>query len=179
MADDNTRTDRFLAFFTASQRQLYAYIRAQVRGPSDADDILQETSAVLRRKFDEFAQTTSFMRWACRVARLEVLNYEHNRHRAVPVFSDVVREKIADAMLGLAEAFDARHEALNDCMKKLTRQDQKIVADRYQLNASVAEIAKKRGRSESSIYKSLSRIHDALFDCIERSAHQEESESPK
>ena len=99
---DNSKTDEFVALYTNSQRQIYAYIRSQVLSPFDADDILQETSAILWRKFDEFRQGTDFVRWACRIARLEVLTYHRHHKRWLSIFSDEAADAISEKVLELS-----------------------------------------------------------------------------
>ena len=164
---DNSKTDEFVALYTNSQRQIYAYIRSQVLSPFDADDILQETSAILWRKFDEFRQGTDFVRWACRIARLEVLTYHRHHKRWLSIFSDEAADAISEKVLELSGSVVFRAEALAECSQRLTVRDREILQLRYQLNQSVSEIAEKMGRTESAVYKSLQRIHDELFKCIE------------
>jgi len=164
---DNSRTDEFVALYTNSQRQIYAYIRSQVLSPIDADDILQETSVILWRKFSEFRQDTDFVRWACRIARLEVLTY-HRRHKPwLSIFSDEAADAISEKVLELSDSVVFRAEALAECSRRLSDRDREILKLRYQLNQSVNEIAANLGRTESAVYKSLQRIHDELFQCIE------------
>ena len=79
MAPEKTR--EFVQLLLASQRRLYAFIRAQVRSRNDADDLLQQTSAVLWEKFADFQPDGDFARWACGVARLEVLTHLRNQRR--------------------------------------------------------------------------------------------------
>ena len=50
------RTDQFIRLFSREEPRLHAYILTMVPNWSDAADILQETSAVLWKKFDEFSQ---------------------------------------------------------------------------------------------------------------------------
>ena len=65
---ESSRTDAFLELYAAAQRRVYAYIRTQVLSSADADDVMQDATTVLWRKFDQYQPGTDFVRWACRVA---------------------------------------------------------------------------------------------------------------
>lgn len=176
MTIGETRTAEFLALYSACQRRLYAYIRAQVRSPSDADDVLQETSAVLWRKFDEFERGSDFARWASRVARLEVLTHQRHAQRVLSIFSPEVAEAVSEQLFEVLDTVDVRHEALSECLQKLPRRHRELIARRYQAMGSVAGLARKLGRSESAVYKLLTRIHDTLYECVEAALKARTSE---
>jgi len=165
--EESRRAQRFVELYARSQRKLYAFVRAQVRGPADADDILQQTSTVLWRKFDQFEPGTDFARWACRVARLEILAHHRNRARLLSFMSNEVLEAISEEMTRIADTVDERHAALADCLEELPARRRDLIRRRYQAEASVKRIARELGRSESAVYKMLQRIHDTLLSCIE------------
>ena len=164
------KAGRFVQLFAGSQRRLYAFIRAQVRSPADVDDILQQTSLILWEKFDRFEPGTDFAAWACRIARLEVLTHHRNSKKLIPVFSQsVVADALIEELAELTESLDDRQAALADCFEKLDARDQNLVLSRYEEDLTIQELALRSGRTESAVYKALSRIYDKLFDCIESS----------
>lgn len=164
---DVSKTDQFVTLYASSQRRIYAYIRSQVRSPSDADDILQDVSAILWRKFAEYRPGTDFTRWACRIARLEVLVYHRHHKRLLSIFREEVADAIGEKVLELSETVALRVEALADCVQRLSPRELEVLRLRYQSNQSVREIAQRTNRTESAVYKSLQHIHDELFECIE------------
>ncbi len=165
---ESTRTDRFLELYSGGQRRIYAFIRTQVLSSADADDVMQDATAVLWRKFEQYEPGSDFVRWACRVARLEVLAYHRHRRRMRSVLSDEVVELVADRVLDLTETASARAEALDECVDLLPPRDQKLLDRKYQLSQSVSQIARELDRTESAVYKALQRIHDELYECVER-----------
>ncbi len=169
---DASKADRFLELYAAGQRRIYAYIRAQVLSSADADDVLQEATTVLWRKFDQYRPGSDFVRWACRVARLEVLAYHRHRKRMLSLFSDEVVDAVADNVLELSDTAAARAEALDECVELLTPRDRKMLDMKYQSARSVKQIARDFHRTESAVYKSLQRIHDDLHDCVEEKIAQ-------
>src|SRR5262245_27178829 len=64
---------RFVQLFAQHQRGIHAYICTLVPNRVDADDVMQETSLVLWRKWEEFDCNREFIRWACGIAFNEVL----------------------------------------------------------------------------------------------------------
>jgi len=140
---------------------------------SDAEDVLQETCVVLWEKFDDFTPGTNFLAWACRIAHFKVLKFLERQYRGPLRFSDATLDAIAADAVQMTQQLDARHQALAECMKKLAKKDQDMLRRRYQKGAAPADVASQLGRSVSAIYKSLSRIHDALFDCIQRKTAEE------
>jgi RNA polymerase sigma-70 factor, ECF subfamily len=162
-----SKTDEFLSLYAAAQRRIYAYIRAQVLSSADADDVLQDATTVLWRKFEQYEPGSDFVRWACRVARLEVLAYHRHRRRLRAVFSDEVVDAVAETVLELSETAAARAEALDDCVELLPPRDRTLLDLKYQASQNVKQIASAICRTESAVYKALQRIHEDLFDCVE------------
>ena len=169
---ESSATDRFLELYAAAQRRIYSYIRAQVLSSADADDVLQDATTVLWRKFSQYEPGTDFVRWACRVARLEVLAYHRARKRMRTVFCDEVVEMVADKVLEMAETAGDRAKTLDDCVEMLPVRGRELLDLRYQESQTVKQIADSIGRTESTVYKSLQRIHDDLYDCVEGKLEQ-------
>jgi RNA polymerase sigma factor (sigma-70 family) len=61
-------------------------------------------------------------------------------------------------------------ETLNDCLKKLSGESQKILLLRYEGERNCSEVASLMGISLDSVYKRLSRIHLKLRDCVNTTA---------
>ena len=74
-SDPAARVDEFMRLYTQHQRRLYVYLLSLVHNAADADELLQESSYILWKKFDQFEPESNFGSWACRVAYFEVLKY--------------------------------------------------------------------------------------------------------
>lgn len=166
--NEDQRTKEFLALYTSCQRQLYVYVRCHVPNAQDADDVLQDISGVLWEKFHQYRQDEDFARWACGVARLEVLKYRQRMKRARTIS---LREDLADCVLEdiLQASTDANvlYETMQACLEKVSAWGRWILKLRYESGKSVADIAQEVGCTEAAVYKTLQRIHDALYDCVE------------
>ena len=163
---DLPREERFLRLLLTYERRIFGSLLALVPNWSDAEDLLQETSAVLWRKFDEFAPGTDFAAWALSVARYQVLNFRKKQRRSQARFSEQTVEALADQMLALAGQADARLEALEQCLGKLSGKDRELVRLRYQPDATTQSVAAGVGRSLRAVYKALNRIHEQLLSCV-------------
>lgn len=164
------RRDEFGALLRRHQTQLFGYIYSLVRDFDDADDLLQQTSLVLWRKYDQYDPSKSFVVWACVIARLEAANFLRGRGRRRLYFSDDLSALLAEAHADLEhEDLEERREALAGCVKKLRPCDQELLQRCYEGSARIPEVARQQNRSTQSIHNSLHRIRLALQQCIHRS----------
>jgi len=161
MSSENPQVEQFITLFMAHQRRLYHYLLTLVGSPADAEDLLQETSLVIWRKFDNYEPGTNFTAWAFRIAHNLVLN-----HRARS--DDELLSSLADHTESLADELDARHQALAECLERLPERDRDLIERRYEGGASIKQVAEAVGRPVQGMYKAMRRIHDTLHDCIER-----------
>jgi RNA polymerase sigma-70 factor (ECF subfamily) len=165
---DDLRTKDFLARYTSCQRQLYVYVRCHVPNAQDADDVLQNISGVLWEKFGQFRPDENFASWACGVARLEVLKFRQQNKRAKTVsLKEDLADRVLDDILQASTDANILYEAMRDCLEKVSAWGRWILKLRYESGKSVVDIAKEVGCTEAAVYKTLQRIHDALYDCVE------------
>ncbi len=165
---------QFGEYLRRDQARLYGYIHSLVRDLSDADDLFQQTSLILWRKFGEFDHTRRFFSWACGIARLEVANFLRSRGRQRLYFSDDLNLLLIETQeeVGDEELAD-RRDALARCVTKLRPRDKDLLEECYGTESGVHDAAGRRGRSSQSVYNSLRRIRRALFECITRALEQE------
>jgi len=173
--EQSDRYQQFLRLFLENDRRLYAFIVSILPNLSDAEDVLQETCVVLWEKFDDFTPGTNFLAWSCRIARFKVLKFLEKQYRGPLRFTEATLDAIAADAIQMTPQLDARHQALAECMERLNKKDRDLLRRRYQKDATTRAVASQLGRSASAIYKSLSKIHDALFDCIQRKIAREGS----
>ena len=165
---DERTAREFVQHLTAGQRRLYAFIRSQVYGRDDADEVMQQTTTVLWEKYDSFRPDGDFVRWACGVARLEVLTHLRNRRRVRVTLGDDVAEAVGRKLADAAADVDLRLDILVECMRELAGRDRDLIERHYRSQQSVTEIAAVLGVSESSVYKRLSHSRDMLYECIQQ-----------
>ncbi|NQU19935.1 MAG: sigma-70 family RNA polymerase sigma factor [Candidatus Nealsonbacteria bacterium] len=148
------------------QPAIYGYIRTVVPHRADAEDVLQDVAEILWRKIDQFEEGTRFDQWAYRVARNVMLNYQKKANRQRIRFSDEIARQLADEAVHAAAESRAELEALESCISKLPDAQRDLVRRRYAPGATNRSVAAATDRSESTVSRTLSRIHRALTRCV-------------
>lgn len=173
MSVNSIDSGRFLQLFAQHQRSVHAYIYSLVPSRVDADDVMQETSLVLWRKWGEFDPNRDFVRWACGIAFHEVLKLRRKVATNRCYFNDELLEKISAEAIRQSDELEGRHVALLSCLNKLGTRDRELIERRYQAKTTARQVASDLDRPASTVYKALARIRGALFDCVERTIAQE------
>ena len=167
------RGQQFMKLYMACQRRLYGFVISLVPNWSDVDDIVQETVSVMWAKFDEFKPGTDFSAWALAIARYQVMSYRQrakvNRRR----FSDRTIDTISNLAISTTQEEQDRRDALRKCLDKLKAKDRGMLKLRYEVDTSIKSLADRIGLSVNTLYKSLSRIHIQLFNCVNRTMLRE------
>jgi RNA polymerase sigma-70 factor, ECF subfamily len=164
----------FTRLWVAHSPRTFAYIHALVPNWADAEEVLQETGVVLWEKFGQFDRDSDFGRWACRVAYFEVLKQRTRAAASKRRFSDAFLALLAERAAVITDAVPPLQEGLNRCVEELSPSDRRLLALRYDADATTNLVAVEVGRTSRGVRKSLRRIHRVLFECIERWRRQEE-----
>ena len=151
-----------------SRRPLYAFIRAYVRTPDDADDVYQQTATVLCEQFSAYDPSRPFFAWACGVAWRNVLSHNRNATRLRLLAGEELAAILAERVASSIGRVDPRLDQLRDCLALLKPESREIIEQHYCHGEEVGQIAVRIGVSERCIYKTLAKIRRVLLDCIER-----------
>jgi RNA polymerase sigma-70 factor, ECF subfamily len=160
-------TSRLVNRLAEHRARLYAFIRTCVYSREDAEEILQETTLALLRKLEQSDRAENFLAWAYAVARLEILRFRDRQHSGRLLVNQELVEQVLAMTSDRSELLDARHVALEDCLKKLSERDRALIHERYTQEKTPLEIASGWGKTASLVYKSMERIRQSLFECIE------------
>jgi len=161
-----------IAQWTAHAPGVLAYTLTLEPNWSNAEDILQETAVTVWEKSGEFQPGTDFRAWACRIAYFKVKTFARRNKDFSPVDERLLETLSAEAD-EMAERLDPRLGALADCLKKLSARDRQILDLRYKARGTARQTAEMLRCSLVGAYKALQRIHDGLFDCVERTLARE------
>jgi RNA polymerase sigma-70 factor (ECF subfamily) len=171
--DRSGQTELFIRLLGQTHRSLHLYVMSLVPNRADAEDVLQQTNLVLWREFHQFQPGTNFTAWACRVAFNQVLAWRKKRQRERLVFSEAFLEAVAAEVSADAELLEDRSNRLAGCIQKLPPHHQQLIRLRYSEGNAVETIAAEVNRTVDAVYRMLSRVRQALFDCVSRSVGQE------
>jgi len=165
----NAATETYLRLLGKHDRSLAAYVHSLVLSPADAEDILQECKVVMWKHFGNFDLQTDFLAWARKIALNQILNYRRSQQRrqTSPVDQAFI-EAVAAEIDRKSDQLEKRSEALRSCMRKLPMAHRQTIVWRYYEDCGVEEIAEKTGRTEGAVYRLLSRIRQALSECVTR-----------
>lgn len=167
------RNETFVELFTLHQRDVYRFIFSLVSNQADTEDILQQTSLVLWRKFHTFDLESDFLAWACRIAYLEALNFLKQKRRSRVVFSDELVARLAEIRETRTEVHAADRTALRDCIKMLAEADRHLIVLCYGKKRNIKAAAEELDRPVASVYNSLVRVRRVLMRCVRRGVMEE------
>lgn len=166
--EDSARLTEILELFSRYQRRLFLYIRSLVPSAADAEEVLQETNIVVWRKFEKFQPGSDFRAWVFQIAYYEIRKF-HDRSRKAGLFlSDELIEQLSQGYRDHEDELEERRELLHKCLEKLVPNDRELVNSVFTQQVPVATLSQQTGREKTSIYRSLRRIRQLLFQCIER-----------
>jgi RNA polymerase sigma-70 factor (ECF subfamily) len=169
---EEQRHRRFLPLFTAHEAAVHGFVRSLVPRREDAAEVMQQVAIILWEKFGEFDEQRDFRKWACGVARFEVLAYWRDRARDRHVFDESLLCTLADEAAEDSRG-EARRAALENCLEKLPAWQRDVVLAAYSPGARIHQLAAQRGQTPMSLYKLLHRIRLALLECIGRTLEAE------
>jgi len=171
---DRDKHDHFLRLYVENEQALRGFVRSLVPTLEDAREVMQETAALLWRKFDQLDSPENFPRWAFGVARLEALTFRRDQARDRHVFSeDLMRLLEAEAEEAAGQS-DREERALERCLQKLPQAQRKLIETVYVGGARIDEMARDSGRTPMALYKVLHRVRMALADCVRMTLQGEE-----
>lgn len=173
MTDSPNPTENLVLLLTQHQQALFRYIFSLVPCEADARDILQETSLALYRKFEQYDATRPFLPWAYRFAYLQVQKHREKSARAPLLFSEDVLDLLASERAHIEPQLDERLRLLDDCLKKLTAQDQELVTSRYAMRQSAEEMMRRFALTRRTLFRNLELLRQRLHECV---THQLQSE---
>jgi RNA polymerase sigma-70 factor, ECF subfamily len=171
---DSSCNEEFLRLYSQHQRELFKFIFLLVPNHANAEDILQDTSVVLWRKFGQFSRGTDFFRWAAQIARYKVLEYRKKATRDRHLFwQDDLIEAIAETRLADSDRLLEQRNLLAQCVRKLAEADRELLLRCFAKGRTIKAVAGHIGRPVNTVYKALNRIRNALIDCVEKARWRE------
>jgi RNA polymerase sigma-70 factor (ECF subfamily) len=167
--DSSPQQDQFVEQFLRSQDRIYAYVATLLPNRADAEEVFQQTSLILWKKWHQFDPSRDFVRWACGMAHFEVRNFlRKHTDRGRVYLSDHVLEEVAQVRLELQDMLEARRHALLHCLDQLDPGNRELLERCYAGKDSIKTIAENRGQRPNALYMTLKRLRRILFDCINR-----------
>jgi RNA polymerase sigma-70 factor, ECF subfamily len=173
---DPRLSGQFVQLFAQVRDGLFAYIFSLLPHWSDAEDVFQQTSLVLWRKFGDFQPGSSFLAWACRVAFFEVRNFRRTAGRDRLRFGDALLGQLAAERDVSREITNRKRELLIDCIAKLSEDQRRLLDRAYEQNdMTIQQLAEELHRAPQTIYNRLNLIRRTLFECLQAAMQRQKA----
>ena len=171
--ETNQRDEDFVRLLSQHEPMIRSYLRNLLPSYEDVDQVMPEVALVAWRKFSQLEDLEAFPRWACVIARYEVMTYRRSKARDRLVLDPDVIARIADEAEEEITQRSEQMKALESCLQKLPEKRRELVLSCYSPHNSMRDIAAQISRTENSLYQLLRRIRLELQDCIERNLTRE------
>jgi len=173
--NESSREARFLSAWTEVYRNVFACALSVVADRQDAEDVIQQTCAVLWEKYDEFEPGTNFNKWAATIAfkTAKAFVRQKRRHNGYGL-SDHILAKVVKVRTASSELIELRRENLRKCISRLNVAEQKFLLDCYRPRRSLVKFARATQIPLGTIHTRLKRLRQRLSHCIQLRMKQEE-----
>lgn len=165
--------EAFVRLFVAHEGRLRGFLRTLLHDWDDVDEVMQETSIVAWRKFDQFDKGTNFMAWSAAIARFESLKHMRRQSRDRLVFNDDILDMLAQESLEETDTLEEHRTALCKCLEKLDPRQKELLHLAYQPGVKFHEVAEQAGKSAQAFYKTIQRLRASLLECAEKQMRKE------
>lgn len=159
--------EEFVRHFTYNERQIRFYIWSLVANKSDVDDIMQEVSSLLWKKYEQYNPKRPFLPWAMRFAYNAVRTYRQKLGTRRKYFSDELIESLVVIHEKEQDLFELERSLLPKALKKLTEKERFLIMHRYSSGGTVQDLAEMLGEKPDALYKRLQRIREKLFRLLQ------------
>lgn len=173
MTENNTHYETFIRLLLEEETAVKVYVRRLVPTWHDVEEVIQQTSLIAWKKFDELDDWERFGGWLMTIARYEALKYRRSLARSPLVFSDKLAEQLADEAGTLNASNADRQQALEGCLGKLDQARRELILKVHQPGVTVRGYAQQQSRPEQAVYKSVHRLRQKLMDCVKRTLAEE------
>ena len=163
-----SRSEEVAQKWTESLPAVAAYVRSMTLNFHDAQDILQEISMVVVRKYNDYDNARPFIAWVIGIARNEVMAYRRHLSIRSRFFDDATVGQLTCAFVETANTLDPLAEALEDCMKRVPQRSRRLLELRYVDDLRYEQMADALGASVTSIKVAMHRIRVGLRTCMEQ-----------
>jgi RNA polymerase sigma-70 factor, ECF subfamily len=157
---------QFTRLFIANQQAFSGFLVSLVHDREVVDDLLQELAERLWRKYPEYDPERPFVAWGLQFARFLGLEWRRRQERLPLALDEETLRALAERSKERIAADESDRSLLRRCMERLTELQRQVLHSRYFEEVPVAELARRRERSEVAIYQVLRRVHSSLFECM-------------
>ena len=165
-SSQSTRHEEFIALFVRHEPAIHSFLTSLLANLDDAENVMQETSMGMWKKFDQFQPGTNFRNWAFQIARYEAMNYRRKRQRDRHFFNDELVRLLTDDAKDQAAELEEERRLLAHCIAKLRSRDRSVLSNCYRDGSTIKAYAESVSRTPNAVRKHLARLRAALSSCV-------------
>ncbi len=163
--------EQFLKVHMPAQRAVFSFLLAAVHDYQTAEDLLQEVTLILWKKFGDYRTSEPYLRWAFGIARNVVAR--HFQSQAAARVRLRILEFAAVSAEEHAPQLSSESQALLSCLEKLPPEQRELIKRRYEDGVALKSLADQFGQSLAKVNMTLVRLRRALLDCTKRTVLRE------
>lgn len=168
------KNEDFIRLLAQHDPSIRAFIRASIPDMADVAEIMQNVSVVAWKKFSVLNNPeTDFGKWACVIARYEILKFRRGKARDRLMLDSDIIEKLADEGIEETSSREQWLKALERCLAKLPEIRRDLLLRAYDPDVSMKELAAEMNKKPNALYQTLSRLRLSLVGCIEQQVMKE------
>lgn len=151
--------------------RIYRHVTAELRNPSQADDVSARVFIEAHRDFAQFSRKSTLLAWLYAIARNRIKDALKSRKKSEARYASIDDVDPPDSASSPGDRLDdARvQKALSRCIDKLPTKIREAVGLRYQ-GFSYEEIAGMLSERAGTIQARVTRAFPLLRECIEKQA---------
>ena len=147
--------------------KLLAYIWSIVHDGHTAEDILQEVSVVAVEKRETIESEAVLFAWLRTAARHRALDAVRAQSKQPLTLDESTLDLLETEWAATDDlGADLVMDALRHCLEELSPSARQVIDLRYREALGSQEIAERLNRSLAAVYKTTTRAHAALADCV-------------
>ena len=159
----------FVQLLAKHEPEIRAFIRASLPSSHDVAEVMQNVSLIAWKKFRELEDAeTGFAKWACVIARFEIMKFRRGLARDRFVLDEDVIDLLCEEGEAETSLRSQQIAHLEVCLEKLPEDRRELVIEAYSPGVSIKELAHRRGNKPDALYQLLRRIRQELEACIQR-----------
>lgn len=158
---------RFVELLGAHERSLFGYVFSLTGNWDDAQEVMQRLRIRLWEQFEQYDASRPFGPWARAIAYYLVLAFRKERSRQREYFCEHIIHLLDETYASESEEISTSRAVLMDCLSKLSKDQQRLVAECYTPGGPAA-LAASLGKTANAIRQAVLRVRRTLFDCVQR-----------
>jgi RNA polymerase sigma-70 factor, ECF subfamily len=147
--------------------RLRTYISTMVFDASDADDLAQQAFIFAYQNIGDYQAGTNFVAWLKAIAYNLVRDYRSHAMRTLNVLQELrhdISNRVNESQEG---SINERLEVLESCIKKLPEGQREFLRAVCARQSTLESVASDMNRSGPAVRKHLSRLYEALRECVQ------------